>query len=97
MDEFSSGDQAPEWTSSSSDNSFSYEVEDSHSGVEKIDNVESSIEKDDHKITATMLWSSEFDEEVHAYKAYVKYARDMGFAVHKRDLSRDEDGNLNRR
>ncbi|RYQ99151.1 hypothetical protein Ahy_B07g087035 [Arachis hypogaea] len=97
MDEFSSGDQAPEWTSSSSDDSFSYEDEDSHQDVENTDNVESSIEKDDDKVTATMLWSSEFDEEVHAYKAYVKYARDMGFAVRKRDLSIDEDGNLNRR
>ncbi|RYR63480.1 hypothetical protein Ahy_A04g021291 [Arachis hypogaea] len=97
MDEFSSGDQAPEWTSSSSDDSFSYEDEDSHQGVENTDNVESSTEKDDDKVTETMLWSSEFDEEVHAYKAYVKYARDMGFAVRKRDLSRDEDGNLNRR
>ncbi|XLR35829.1 hypothetical protein S83_063729 [Arachis hypogaea] len=71
MDEFSSGDQAPEWTSSSSDDSFSYEDEDSHQDVENIDNVESSIEKDDDKVTATMLWSSEFDKEVHAYKAYV--------------------------
>ncbi|XP_016168828.1 protein FAR1-RELATED SEQUENCE 5-like [Arachis ipaensis] len=97
MDEFSSGDQAPEWTSSSSDDSFSYEDEDSHQDVENIDNVESSIEKDDDKVTATMLWSSEFDKEVHAYKAYVKYARDMGFAVRKRDLSRDKDGNLNRK
>ncbi|RYQ95178.1 hypothetical protein Ahy_B08g090240 isoform B [Arachis hypogaea] len=97
MDEFSSGDQAPEWTSSSSDDSFSYEDEDSHQDVENIDNVESSIEKDDDKVTATMLWSSEFDKEVHAYKSYVKYARDMGFAVRKRDLSRDKDGNLNRK
>ncbi|RYQ99305.1 hypothetical protein Ahy_B07g087223 [Arachis hypogaea] len=97
MDEFSSGDQAPEWTSSSSDDSIYYEDEDSHQGVENTDNIESSIEKDDDKVTTTMLWSSEFDEEVHAYKAYIKYARDMGFVVRKRDLSRDEDVNLNRR
>ncbi|KAL4275564.1 hypothetical protein AHAS_Ahas20G0119800 [Arachis hypogaea] len=66
MDEFSSGDQAPEWSSSSNDDSFSYEDEDSHQGVENTDNVESSIEKDDDKLNE-------------ADKAQIVYMKEYGF------------------